>query len=593
MKKIVILLILISFNLLYARARQYIRITSTSKTYSLDDTVDITVKIVADHTIRLDDMPDVKNLKLTGTPLTSTMQNYQYINGVSSSTTTMTYQLNYIPLKVGTAKVGPIRIKSRGRLFVSNTLKLNITKSNQDISNVTEDDYKYPFDTELFIVAKVNKSKVTIGEQVIVTYELYHRVDVDFAEQPVIPSYKNFWLEELDTTNFRRSKRKIYKGYYFKVTPLARMALFPIKEGELTLPPFKAKFKSDIFSFGASPNKIYRRTSNLVKLKVEPLPEKGKPKNFPSGNIGNYSFSVSVSKNKVKVNEPFTINMKVKGRGNIKNVTLPKLKNIKDFKVYEPTETVNITNKGIIKGEKSISVALKAKKPGKFKSFDLKFEYFNPKTKKYRTIDYKDLEIIVTGKANSSNNSNNNSNNKKINKNEDNNHKISVFLKPISDNPGNLIKNKSYVLDYSILIIIIFLFPILYFVIYIYFKQRYKHISNKDILLMKNAYKKAINSLKNLDKKNPSTKELYGELHSIIISYIEEKFSILAKGLTINQIAIFLEEKNLKEQYIKGLTDTLENSQYIRYSNVEVSPEDKKESINLIRNIIENINRGE
>ncbi len=592
MKKIIILLILISFNFLYGRTRQYIRITSSSTTYSLDDTVDVTVKIVADHAINLEDMPKVKNLKLTGTPLTSTMQNYQYVNGVSSSTVTKTYQLNYIPLKTGTAKIGPIRIKSRGRLFVSNTLKLKITKSTQDINNATEDDYKYPFDTELFIAAKVNKSEVTIGEQVIVTYELYHRVDVDFAEQPVIPSYKNFWLEELDDSNFRRSKRKIYKGYYFKVTPLARMALFPIKEGELTLPPFKAKFKSDIFSFGASPNKVYRRTSNLVKLKVNPLPEKGKPKDFSEGNVGDYTFSVSVSKSKVKVNEPFTINMKVRGTGNIKNVSLPKLDNLKDFKVYEPTETVNITNKGVIKGEKSVSIALKAEKPGKFKSFDLKFEYFNPKTKKYRIIDYRDLEITVTGKANSATKTTGIGNNTD-NKSGSLNHKISVSLKPISDTTGNLIKSKSYTSDYILLLALMFLFPLIYLIIYIYFKQKYKHISNKDVLLMKNAYKKAMTSLKNLEKRNPPAKELYGELHSIIITYIEEKFSILAKGLTIDQIAIFLEEKNLKEQYIKGLTDTLENSQYIRYSNVEVSNEDKKESLNLIKNIIENINRGE
>lgn len=590
MKKIVILLILVSFNFLYGRNSQYIRITSDSKTYSLDDTIDVTVKIVADHTIRLDEMPKVKNLKLTGTPLNSTMQNYQYINGVASSKTTVTYQLTYIPIKIGTAKIGPIKIKSHGKLFISNSLNLDIIKSNQNVNNATEDDYKYPFDTELFIAAKVDKPEVTIGEQVIVTYELYHRVDVDFAEQPVIPSYKNFWLEELDTTNFRRSKRKIYKGYYFKVTPLARMALFPIKEGDLTLPPFKAKFKSNIFSFGASPNKVYRRTSNLVKLKVDPLPQKGKPKDFPIGNIGKYSFSVSVSKNKVKVNEPFTINMKVKGIGNIKNVSLPKLKNIKNFKIYEPTEKVNITNKGIIKGEKSVSIALKAERPGIFKSFNLKFEYFNPKTKRYRTIDYRDLKITVTGKANVSNKSNNDID--KTNNNENNN-KISVSLKPISESSGNLIKNKSYVIDYTILIIIILLFPLIYFIIYLYFKQKYKYISNKDILLMKNAYKKALISLKNLDKKNPPTKELYGELHSIIITYIEEKFSILAKGLTIEQIAIFLEEKNLKEQYIKGFIDTLENSQYIRYSNVEVTIEEKKESINLIKNIIENINRGE
>ena len=82
-------------------------------------------------------------------------------------------------------------------------------------------------------------------------------------------------------------------------------------------------------------------------------------------------------------------------------------------------------------------------------------------------------------------------------------------------------------------------------------------------------------------------------MKKIIISYIEEKFSIVAKGLTINQISIFLEEKAVKEEYIKVLTDILENSQYIKYSSVEVSDDDKMRSLSNIKNIISNINKGE
>jgi len=589
MKRILVLLIFISINYLYGRDTSII-ISSDSQKYSIDERIDISIKITSSRAVRLDEMPTVKNLKLVGTPLNSTIQSYKYINGVSTSNTVVTYNLTYIPITQGIAKIGPIKIKRHGKMYISNTLKLNIVKGSGNLDNAVDDDYKYPFDPELFIVAKVDKDEVFVGEQVIVTYELYHRIDVDFAEQPVIPSYKNFWLEELDTSNFRRSKRKVYKGYYFKVTPLARMALFPIKEGDLTLPPFKVKFKADIFSFGSSPNKIYRRTSNLVKLKVKPLPAKNKPKDFPEGNIGRYSFSVSISKNKVKVNEPFTINMKIKGTGNIKNLTFPKLENIDGFKIYEPTESVKITNKGVIKGEKSVTIALKAERPGKFKSFKLKFQYFNPKTKKYRVIDYGDLEITVDGKANIKLN---NGNSKINQKDANNDNSISVALKPVSETTEILMKNKSYHFEYFILLVVILLFPFIYLILYLYFKRKYKHISNKDVLLMKNSHKKALNSLKNLDKRNPPVKEFYGELHSIIIAYIEEKFSILAKGLTIDQIAVFLEEKNLKEKYIKIFTDTLENSQYIRYSNIDVSESDKKNSLNIIKNVIDNISRGE
>ena len=594
MKNIIFVLFLTT-SFLYGFGNQYIKISSEKERYSLDDTIEVTVKIVADHEISLEDMPKVENLTLTGTPLTSTMQNYSYVNGVVTSKTTVIYKLTYMPVKVGIAKVGPIRIKSRGRLFVSNVLKLTILKPN-DLKNLTDDDFKYPFDPELFIAAKVDKSEVYLGEQVIVTYELYHRIDVNFAEQPVIPSYKNFWIEELDDNNnsIVRSRRKIYKGYYFKVTPIAKRALFPIKTGELILPPFKAKFKADIFSFGISPDKIYNRSSNLVKIKVKPLPQKGKPDEFPEGNVGDYVFTVSVSKNKVKVNEPFTVNLTVKGKGNIKNVTLPKIKDIKGFKIYEPTEKINITNRGLIKGSKTVSYVLKAEKPGKFKSFDLKFKFFNPETKRYRVIDYGDLEIEVTGKPakNNKNTLNNDKNNEKSEGN-DGFHKISVSLKPISDTLGKNIDNDRYLNNYILLLVVLILFPGIYLFVLLYFKRKYRHISNKDIILMKNAAKKALSSLKTLEKNNPSSKDFYGELHTIIITYIEEKFSIAARGLTIEQIAVFLEEKNLTEEYIKVITDTLENCQYIRYSNLNIEDSDKKESIKAVRYVINEIEKGE
>ena len=76
--------------------------------------------------------------------------------------------------------------------------------------------------------------------------------------------------------------------------------------------------------------------SNKLAIKVRTIPETGKPVNY-SGLIGNYSISARAAPLKVRVGDPITLTLTLKGTGYLEDAELPPLHEIEelagDFKI--------------------------------------------------------------------------------------------------------------------------------------------------------------------------------------------------------------------------------------------------------------------
>jgi len=588
-KLLIILLFFISFALW---GELKIEMSSDSQNYTLDDTISLTIAVTSDSKpVEIKRFPAPDNLMLLAKSK-STSQRIEVVNGETFKEISVIYSLTYSPSSVGKIKIDPISITEKGTVYTSNSLTLNIVEKSSDIKDDIENGdkkYEWPFDNEMFIVAQADKNTVYQGEQVTIKYYLYYRTDVDFAEQPALPSFKDFWIEELSKNKFVTNRTtKVYKGYYFKVTTIAQVAVFPMKAGEIDLPPFSAKFKGDVFSsmLSSSPNTIYKRTSNFLKLTVKPLPEEGKPDNFITGNVGNFTFSAILSKTNVSVNEPITLKMIIKGKGNIKNISFPKIsENIDGFKLYEPIEKTNLYDDSVISGEKEYSIAIKPEKEGTFTPFDLSFSYFDPQKEKYVVLDYNNLEITVNSNGQTLKTTEQNTNNiNSVQTNENNQNTILTTIKPINEtyqsnvNYENIIK--------LVFIFLLFLLPLIYMLISFIIKAKLKNVENQSFILSKNAYKNAVKSLNMLKKETNDISLFYQKFYQITAEYLINRFAISIKGLTTEQIGLFLEKKNIKESEIRNLLNQIENSEFIRFSNMKVTQSEMFESIENIKAVL-------
>src|SRR5205823_14703313 len=80
-----------------------------------------------------------------------------------------------------------------------------------------------------------------------------------------------------------------------------------------------------------------RRSSQTLALDVQPLPGVGRPAGFDAGNVGSWTLTASVDPVAVSVGQPVTFKLVAQGRGNVRNLALPKLGQIPGLRSYDAT----------------------------------------------------------------------------------------------------------------------------------------------------------------------------------------------------------------------------------------------------------------
>jgi hypothetical protein len=119
---------------------------------------------------------------------------------------------------------------------------------------------------------------------------------------------------------------------------------------------------------------------NQLDVNVKPVPTTGRPDSF-TGGVGIFDFDVEVGPKKVKAGEPITIKMRIRGQGNLSQITPPKIKEGHDFKLYD-ARTVATDNPNEVRFEQ----VLIPKSDSVTNIPEVAFSYFNTKTTDFRTL---------------------------------------------------------------------------------------------------------------------------------------------------------------------------------------------------------------
>jgi hypothetical protein len=138
-------------------------------------------------------------------------------------------------------------------------------------------------------------------------------------------------------------------------------------------------------------------TSNAAKLRVEPLPEEGRPLSF-SGAIGqDLKLSSSVSPKSAEPGEPLEYTLTISGRGNFDAMVAPELNETSGWRIYQPKETFQADDATGFGGSKSFEYKIVARRdqtatPG------AEFSYFDLAEKKYVTRVTEPIPVDAKGR---------------------------------------------------------------------------------------------------------------------------------------------------------------------------------------------------
>lgn len=322
-------------------------------------------------------------------------------NGATIHTTSQTFTYTYQANKAGIAKVGVMTADVGSKKYQTQPLSIEVVAKGQQAQNTGLKD------SDILLRLNLSKSKLYKGEAMLATLKLYTRVEIVNVANVKMPSFTNFWSEQLKGNNAPTRETINEKSY--QVHTISQWLLFPQKSGKISIDASTLSAIAQIESPGSQNNDLYglfmggreverierKLQTNKLTITVLDLPQP-QPANF-NGAIGDFSMTSEISDNTFSANSAGTIKLSLKGRGNFPLITAPKADIPPTFESYDTKTSDKITNSssgssGTIKWEYPFI----ARAEGAYEIPAIEFTFFDPKTKKYETLSSGNMPVEIT-----------------------------------------------------------------------------------------------------------------------------------------------------------------------------------------------------
>jgi len=504
--------------------------------------------------------PKFNGLQLLSGPNPSTQSSYTFINGKSQSNSSTTYSFYLKANKEGNYNISPATIKVKGKTISSKPFNIKVVKGNQkdqtENSSITKN---------LFIKVDVSKRNITIGQQILVSYSLYTRINIQNTEISSLPSLNGFWVKDLKSSS--QFQREVIDGIAYNTAIIKKSVLTAQKSGKLIIDPIELKCdiliqnqrnNNDPFAnfFGRNyqaKEKTIR--SKPITINVSDLPNP--PPKF-KGAVGYMSIKSKVDKTTVSVNDAINYKLIITGQGNIELIEALDIQFPEDFEVYEPKISEKIFEGGLARSVKTFEYLLIPRFKGDYIIPNTNLIVYNPASKKYETKKSDQHQLIIKASSNKEDNA---VINQQIvsNTQQDINYIFTkTNLKPIGKN--SISKHLFY----------LFLFlPIGLLILFkIYNKINNTQNHNSSDWKKRKANKIAQKRLKNAQKKIMTSNYdgFFEEIEKSLWGYFASKFKVNSAQLSKETVSQYFDSSEINKNIENKFIELLNECEFARYS---------------------------
>jgi len=555
-----IYLLMLSFNLLSGQVS--FRAKVSKKTLGINERLQIDFLMNEDG----DNFtpPSFENFKVVGGPSQSISNSW--INGERTYSKTYTYFL--APKKRGSTNIGQASIEVKGVIYKTSPIEINVTAA----VDVPKDpnDPEYLASESIDLVAEISKTDPYLNEAISIVYKLY------FAENTVIrtsneidkPRYNDFWSQNIDVKELK-VQEGLYKGENYRFVVLKKTVLFPQKTGELSLEPLTLDISVEVPSnrrdfFGRRVTTTVNRTvtAGNLNIKVKPLPKQGRPENF-SGAVGEFDFNVESSKKTLTASEAFNLKLEVSGKGNLMLFELPEPILPSSLEIYDPEHSEDIkTSLNGTKGRILDNYTIVTNESGQYPIPPISFSFFNPKTKRYETINSEKIIINASENPYVSKNNVDNISQDNISKIESKDSKFSSIYTSTKLEP---IEKDDFFK--SVLFWLLFITPLFFIpAIIIYTKIKGKRAMDFEGNKIRKNRKLAKKYLSEAKKNIGNKESFYEALERALHSYLKAKLKIKTVDLSKDRIKSLLDNNSISSSNVAVFVKLLESCDFARYT---------------------------
>jgi hypothetical protein len=352
-------------------------------------------------------LPTVDGLQFTPTGQASS---FQWINGVTSRSTTYTYQVT--AERAGAYAIPPIAVESL------HSVPLRLTVGNGG-GNAGAAPGGAPGEAApeekgqlAFLRLILPKKEFYVGELVPAEIRAYFRsgMRASLEDGPSLASAA-FTLNPV--TGKPRQVEETIDGqpYSYLTWPTALSAVKPGPASlDLTLPvevlipqrvqqgrnandPFGDPFFQQ--AFAPMVRKQLTLRNEPTPVTVLPLPAENRPADF-AGAVGRFTVEAEVTPRQAAEGDPLTLRFKVSGQGNFDRVLPKLLTGAPGWRAYAPSAKFEPQDAVGAEGVKTFEQAIIPAEPGKREVPALSFSFFDPETRQYVTRTTAPIEVAIT-----------------------------------------------------------------------------------------------------------------------------------------------------------------------------------------------------
>jgi hypothetical protein len=307
------------------------------------DTVNLTVTVDIEGASRVPkpQLPDFESFTILNESAKS-QTSISIVNGQTKRTKTVTYTYLVQPNLKGTHIIDPVTIKFQGIEYKTDPITLTVVEGQvkSDNTGILPEEEAIDIEKlkgEIFILAKPEENTVFEGEQLILTYTLFSRLDIDSIALSSSPDFSGFFKEDIYNASRLEHKKEVYEEKQYDTTVLKKVALFGIEPGVYTPKPLVLEAtviakNDDLFRFFGRPFNFLIK-SNPITINVKPLPKNTTGKEF-SYVVGELDVNILKRESIVNTGESTTFYLTLKSSGNLNTISDPQLKMSKRGRMY-------------------------------------------------------------------------------------------------------------------------------------------------------------------------------------------------------------------------------------------------------------------
>lgn len=589
LKKITILLIVIPLVLF---AERKIDVSVDKTVTNLRTPINLTIEFTDFSDFPKFDFDLDNSFKVIGGP--SRSSNFSWINGKTTSTKKLTYQI--VAKKTGKLTIPSFDIKFKGKNYKTNNIIITVTSQTQkkqnkksSNSNNSRQRINSQVDEKLFVDPICEKSSVYLGESIVITYRLYTKINIIDYNIPKINTIPGFMIEKQNLIKNPKVSTEVINGIQYKTADLFNLVLTPTEIGKLEIPPQNLRIEvsanrrsNDPFDsfFSINRNNVVNTIAPAKNINVIKLPNC--VYDTFTGAVGNFNLSVKLSNSEIEANQAVTLKTTIAGEGNLKNFTFPKPKFPSQFQVFEPKMKENIKVKnGKVIGNKTWEYVIIPNQKGDYKIPPIKFTYYDLNRRKYRILTKSDLAL-------------------KVKRNE---HLVEEHLKNLTRNEVELLnkdirylylnESKLISLNYSPvkdlrnwLLFVVGLFVVVIFFIY----RLYWHFILKNPLIVRRQ-KALATAKKELDQITSDPKKAFYKLSYIFNNYIADRLNLKGGEIYLQEIIENYKSKKINDEMLNQIKTIWKDMEKYKFASNLINKDKLEEMKNEIIILMEKLEK--